>query len=427
MAFRLCVGCWSCRDCSTGCGASRAATSSAISRRPAPSSARAPLARHQGPCPAALPHRRGGAALQRPAEAHLLLGVIFVLLPRMVLTGLTMSPGMDAAWPWLLDLFGGRQSARSIHFICAMRAGRLHRRPPGDGGAGRADQRAALDDHRPVPPAAEKARMSDHVLTRRGLIGSLGARRRRAAARRLRPDRAVARASRTLLGRGERADAARAAPRQRPHARWRREFARADMSPIFRANGTTMPPTPTIRRTPRPASPTGGWWSTAWSSGRCRCRSPQIRAMPARTQITRHDCVEGWSAIGKWTGVAARAAARRWRGCCRRARYIVFHCADDFDGDALLREHRPDRRLPSADHPRLGHERPAAVASPTARRCACGSSASSATSRPSMSCASRRSTSLAGIGGGKGGYWEDSPLSVVRGNLETGCPPPVRG
>ncbi len=46
------------------------------------------------------------------------VGVIFGLLPAMVLTGLTMSPGMDAAWPWLLDLFGGRQSARSIHFIC---------------------------------------------------------------------------------------------------------------------------------------------------------------------------------------------------------------------------------------------------------------------------------------------------------------------
>ena len=47
------------------------------------------------------------------------LGVLFGLLPAMVLSGLTMSPGMDAAWPWLLDLFGGRQSARSIHFICA--------------------------------------------------------------------------------------------------------------------------------------------------------------------------------------------------------------------------------------------------------------------------------------------------------------------
>jgi thiosulfate reductase cytochrome b subunit len=45
--------------------------------------------------------------------------VLFVLLPLVVLTGLTMSPTMDAAWPWLLDLFGGRQSARSIHFIVA--------------------------------------------------------------------------------------------------------------------------------------------------------------------------------------------------------------------------------------------------------------------------------------------------------------------
>ena len=48
------------------------------------------------------------------------LGVLFGLLPAMMLTGLTMSPGMDAAWPWLLELFGGRQSARSVHFICAM-------------------------------------------------------------------------------------------------------------------------------------------------------------------------------------------------------------------------------------------------------------------------------------------------------------------
>ena len=48
------------------------------------------------------------------------LGILFALLPLMVLTGLTMSPGIDAAWPWLLDLFGGRQSARSIHFIVAM-------------------------------------------------------------------------------------------------------------------------------------------------------------------------------------------------------------------------------------------------------------------------------------------------------------------
>lgn len=45
--------------------------------------------------------------------------VIFVMLPVMILTGLSLSPAMAAAWPWLLDLFGGRQSARSIHFIVA--------------------------------------------------------------------------------------------------------------------------------------------------------------------------------------------------------------------------------------------------------------------------------------------------------------------
>ena len=47
------------------------------------------------------------------------LVVLFGLMPLMVLTGLTMSPTMNAAWPWLLDLFGGRQSARTLHFVFA--------------------------------------------------------------------------------------------------------------------------------------------------------------------------------------------------------------------------------------------------------------------------------------------------------------------
>ena len=66
-----------------------------------------------------LKHPTGEAAkrynvLQRLAY----LGVI-VLISLMVLTGLTMSPGFDAVCPWLIDVFGGRQSARSIHFISA--------------------------------------------------------------------------------------------------------------------------------------------------------------------------------------------------------------------------------------------------------------------------------------------------------------------
>jgi thiosulfate reductase cytochrome b subunit len=47
------------------------------------------------------------------------LAVIFVLLPLMIVTGVTMSPGADAALPWLAGLLGGRQSARTIHFVTA--------------------------------------------------------------------------------------------------------------------------------------------------------------------------------------------------------------------------------------------------------------------------------------------------------------------
>jgi thiosulfate reductase cytochrome b subunit len=43
--------------------------------------------------------------------------VLFVLFPLIILTGLCMSPGMNAVLPWLPELFGGRQSARTVHFI----------------------------------------------------------------------------------------------------------------------------------------------------------------------------------------------------------------------------------------------------------------------------------------------------------------------
>lgn len=47
------------------------------------------------------------------------IGIVFIVLPTIVLTGLSMSPGLNAGAPWLPELFGGRQSARSVHFIAA--------------------------------------------------------------------------------------------------------------------------------------------------------------------------------------------------------------------------------------------------------------------------------------------------------------------
>ena len=66
-----------------------------------------------------LKHPTGAAAKRyNPLQRLAYLGVI-CLITLMVLTGLMMSPGVDSVCPWLLAVFHGRQSARSIHFICA--------------------------------------------------------------------------------------------------------------------------------------------------------------------------------------------------------------------------------------------------------------------------------------------------------------------
>ena len=66
-----------------------------------------------------LKHPTGDAAKRYNVLQRLAYLGLIALVTGMVLTGLTMSPGFDAIAPWLLDLFGGRQSARAIHFICA--------------------------------------------------------------------------------------------------------------------------------------------------------------------------------------------------------------------------------------------------------------------------------------------------------------------
>ena len=109
-----------------------------------------------------------------------------------------------------------------------------------------------------------------------------------------------------------------------------REFSPADISPFFRGNGTTQP------EGDYPAHEANGF--ADWRlEVRGLVRHPlslsmdNIRRLPQRTQITRHDCVEGWSAIGQWTGpqlsILLEAAGLR-----EEARFIVFRCADELAG-----------------------------------------------------------------------------------------------
>ena len=111
-----------------------------------------------------------------------------------------------------------------------------------------------------------------------------------------------------------------------------REFSRADLSPTFRSNGTKLPPGDVYAA--HVASGFVDWKVrvTGLVAAPLSLSLADIRAMPQRTQITRHDCVEGWSAIGQWTGpqlgrILAAAGVRD------SARYIVFRCADRIGGD----------------------------------------------------------------------------------------------
>ncbi len=110
-----------------------------------------------------------------------------------------------------------------------------------------------------------------------------------------------------------------------------REYRPDQMSPIFRSNGTAMPDTPSYQA--HVASRFANWRLVVDGlvARPLSLSLAQIRSMPARTQITRHDCVEGWSAIGQWTGVPLKLLLDA-AGIGPAARYVVFHCADQYDG-----------------------------------------------------------------------------------------------
>lgn len=108
-----------------------------------------------------------------------------------------------------------------------------------------------------------------------------------------------------------------------------REFPESAMSPDFRTNGNTMPQNAEWRAHAERAFATYELPVGGMVANPARFSLAALRAMPARSQITRHDCVEGWSAIGKWTGVQLSAILNRV-GLSPEARFIVFYCADSF-------------------------------------------------------------------------------------------------
>ena len=107
-----------------------------------------------------------------------------------------------------------------------------------------------------------------------------------------------------------------------------REYSEADISKEFKANGSTNSNDPAYL-----ALAVGGFADWRLKVGGLveqplELSLADLKEMPSRTQITRHDCVEGWSCIGKWTGVPLKHVLDRAQ-LKPPARYIVFYCADD--------------------------------------------------------------------------------------------------
>jgi DMSO/TMAO reductase YedYZ molybdopterin-dependent catalytic subunit len=209
-----------------------------------------------------------------------------------------------------------------------------------------------------------------------------------------------------LLGAGDAASQA-AAHLLAPGA-MAQEFTPSDLSPDFRSNGTAMPDSDTYR-----ALLAAGFADYRLEvNGRVDRPSQfsleEVRALPSRAQITRHDCVEGWSAIGKWKGanLSALLDAVRPRS---DARYVVFHCADPME-EGGAEPYYESIDFTDAYHPQtiLAYElndAPLPVKNGAPLRLRVERQLGYKHAKYIMRI--EIVASLAGIRGGKGGYWED--------------------
>ena len=184
-----------------------------------------------------------------------------------------------------------------------------------------------------------------------------------------------------------------------------KEYDRSEISPTFRGNGSRTVDTDVYRAAL--ASGFGDWRLEV----RGLVRHPlslsmeNIRRLPQRTQITRHDCVEGWSAIGEWTGPQL-GTILEGAELLPQAKYIVFRCADTLGGDPYYES----VDLIDAYHPQTivahrlnGEALPEMNGAPLRMRI----ERQLGYKHAKYLTAIEAVASFDGIGGGEGGYWED--------------------
>jgi DMSO/TMAO reductase YedYZ molybdopterin-dependent catalytic subunit len=186
------------------------------------------------------------------------------------------------------------------------------------------------------------------------------------------------------------------------------EFTEADLSPEFRSNGTDDPDSPAYQELAKNNFADWRLEVGGLVEQPAKFSLADLRAMPGRTQITRHDCVEGWSAIGKWTGVPLSQILAKVRPRAS-ARFVVFHCADPMESDGT-QPYYESIGLGDAYHPQTllayelnGKALPVPNGAPLRLRVERQLGYKHAKYLMGIELVD----SFSRIAGGKGGYWED--------------------
>lgn len=183
------------------------------------------------------------------------------------------------------------------------------------------------------------------------------------------------------------------------------EYPRSAVSPFFRGNGSTDPQNGDYQA--QAAENFANWQLEVGGlvENPMKLSLENIRKLPQRTQVTRHDCVEGWSAIGEWTGpqlsVLLDAAKLK-----PEAKFIVFRCADNLNGQ----DYYESVDMVDAFHPQTivahllnGQPLPIRNGAPLRMRI----ERQLGYKHAKYLTAIEAVASLDDVGRGKGGYWED--------------------
>jgi DMSO/TMAO reductase YedYZ molybdopterin-dependent catalytic subunit/thiosulfate reductase cytochrome b subunit len=250
-----------------------------------------------------------------PLEQLAYFSVVFLLSPLAIATGLAMSPSIAARHPWYIRIFHGRQAARSIHFLCLcaylaffavhLTMVILHGEIAEMGLIVLGDVR---DVHGSLGLIVGLAGLGGVIVIH--IVATWYSLKHPRLVQR-RTEVLLDPLRRTLFGRGVSAQ----------------HYTRSEISPYFRVNGRP-PADADYAAMARENFASFVLEVDGLVEQPLRATLAELRSWPRRTQITKHNCIQGWSAVASWSGVTLTEVMRRCRPL-PAARYLVFYALDD--------------------------------------------------------------------------------------------------